>query len=319
MADDKTHPVLCICTGDLHLTERPPVARSCEADWLAVQAGYLKQLADLAYELNPSSITRPFVVYCGDIFDKYNPSPTLVNFAIQHLPKGYAIAGNHDLPFGRYDDLHRTAFYTLVKASVLTLLEPDKPIEHRMGFKPVRLHGFPHGHKLRPLVTPHDMLTEVAVVHAYVWTKNTGYPGVSPKARLTNLWQYTSGYDAVMSGDNHQGFTKTSDNVSWCNAGTFMRRKADEKGYKPCVGLLHADGGFTRHYLDVSKDEFVSDRELVELQQQGFDAEDFINQLAEMGDVTILFQEAVHRFFDANEVSEPVRRLTLQALEGKNK
>src|SRR4051812_16800052 len=76
--------VRLITCSDLHLREDTPLARK-EKDWYGVMARYLGQLGAVAYKF------RSPIVYAGDIFHRWNSSAELINFAITHLPMGYAI------------------------------------------------------------------------------------------------------------------------------------------------------------------------------------------------------------------------------------
>jgi predicted phosphodiesterase len=100
--------VKAIFVADLHLSLHPPIARSGEKDWLGVQAGYLNQLQVLA------SKHKAPIICAGDIFHTWNAPSELVNHTLSHIPIMGAIPGNHDLPLHNYEDMHRSAFYTLV-------------------------------------------------------------------------------------------------------------------------------------------------------------------------------------------------------------
>jgi DNA repair exonuclease SbcCD nuclease subunit len=62
---------LAVLVADLHLSLQQPACRADE-NWLAVQKRYLKQL----------SVIGLAVICAGDIFDRWNPSPELLVFAI---------------------------------------------------------------------------------------------------------------------------------------------------------------------------------------------------------------------------------------------
>ena len=289
--------VLC---SDIHLSHRPPVARSAEPDWYEAMRRPLRELASLA------SKHKAPVICAGDVGDRWNCPSELVNFALAELPQMYAVPGQHDLPMHSLDDLKRTSFWTLVKAGKIIPLSKDQPIEVE-GAWPVRLWGFPFGTKPIPLKDPHDLLLEVAVVHRYVWTKRTGYPGAPEKNRLKRFLGMVGGYDAVVVGDNHRGFLAGK----VLNCGAMMRRKMDEKDYTPSVGLLTADGKIVRHELDCSKDKFIKPSR----KETEPDMREFLRELDSLWDATIDFSEAVKRSLGEENMPEEVKRLILQSLE----
>ncbi len=301
-----------IVVGDLHLSHKAPLARSAEEDWLRTQRGYLEQLR--ALQLKHCCA----IAYCGDLFDggwqPHQCPPALINFALEHLPQGYAVPGNHDLPNHRLDEIKRSAFWTLVRAGKLFYLEPDRPLEIS-GFQPIRLHGFPLGHKVRPLASPNDFFLEVAVVHDYIWTRNTGYHDAPEEHRYKAFRSKVGGYDLAAFGDNHIPFE--INNV--VNVGSFMRRKADERDHHPSVGLVRTDGEVHRHHLDTSQDKFLEVESLIET-LSGIGAASFIEELTALGDSAISFADAIcEGILKRKKVPEEVKEIVRRALEGTDK
>ena len=309
----KDSSVVAVCCADLHLSHRAPVARSCEGDWLKIQAGYLQQLDKLCrrYEC-------PLII-AGDLFDRWNPPSELVNLALSYLPDDcYAVPGNHDLSSGGMEDIKKTAFWTLVKAGKITLLRTDRPIDLASA-NPLRLHGFGHKDELHPLEDPQDFFIEVAVVHQYVWASDSKHQMAREEALIGKVLKNLTGYNAAIFGDNHLHFAwrPTPRDECQChiwNCGAFMRRKSDEVELTPCIGLLHIDGSFTQHLLDVRKDKFLDPNELTTLIKDEH-VEDFIQELSELQDVAIDFGERVRQAVKG--VSPQIARLALKSLEGK--
>jgi len=295
--------LIAILMADLHLSHKAPAARSCEKDWYAVQRGYLRQVSRLQKRHSRDLTYQIPVVVAGDLFDRWNAPAELVNFALANLPKSiFAVPGNHDLPPGGWKDLKKTAFYTLVKANRITLLEPGKPMEMG-GRAPLRMHGFPSGFQVKPLENLHDMLVEIAVVHQYIWTKATGHPGADPEHRAKAMMPRLKGYDVACFGDNHTPLSVAGPTRIF-NPGTFMCRKSDERGITPSVGLLRSDNSIERFYLDVSGDRFV---DAADLQKTMIDYGEFMAELSQLGDVAISFADAILRRLDRDDVPEAVK------------
>lgn len=306
-------PVVAAVVGaDFHASDKPPAARSMETDWLKVQGGYWRQAHDLcdAYRV-------PFIG-AGDWFDDgwrhSRCSPALINMVLRNMPREcYGVPGQHDLINHRIDSLKKTAFWTLVEAGRLTYLESDKPVEVG-GAVPMRLWGFPWSTSIKPLTDPHDMVLEVAVVHAYIWIKGKGYDGADEKARLKELKKNMTGYDAVVIGDNHTSWEVSGKPYIW-NAGGFLRRRIDEKEHRPRLGLLMSDGTVKSHYLNVKKDRFSdtadSDNETDEVAA-------FVKSLKDLTDSALDFEGMVLRWLERKGSGEGVRRKVLEALgDGK--
>lgn len=312
---DHPRPVVAILCADLHLSHRAPVARSAHDDWYGVMSGYLQQLSEI------SQHGRLPVIIAGDIFDDgwraHGCPPTLINFALKYLPDNvYAVPGQHDLPHHRLEDLRKSAYWTLVKAGKITDIRPSRPIEVK-GCAPIRLHGFPWGVPVKPLRNPHDMLLEIAVVHDYLWSrsKNTGYPGAPEgklvKAHASNL----VGYSVAVYGDNHVPLDFVRDELCVFNSGGFMRRKSDEVGHSPSVGLLHSDGKVTRHYLDVSSDLFLDAKSSDVDCKDRVDVDSLIQSLDNAKDGVVSFTEVLERMLEVEGISDGVREAVMAAID----
>lgn len=306
--------VVALALADLHFTHTPPLARSYEKDWYGVMDGYIGQLNALQAKHN-----YPPVLCAGDVFDKPTAPPQLVNFLLHRLPQMYAVPGQHDLPFHVYKDLDKSSFQTLVHADRIKLLEPGKPWE--VGG--MRLHGFPFGFEVTPLKKPHSLCLEIAVVHSYIWTAGSSYPGAPKSARLGAWRKKLKGYDVAVFGDNHKGFLTPGDHpgdLSILNCGSFMRRKADEVGYKPAVGLIHADGSVTPHYLDTKQDVI---KQVEEDSIEGWDGTEralaFVQEVQEIHKEarTRSFPDLVKQCLRQVQPGPEVERLVLEAIAGE--
>jgi len=302
--------VRAILVSDIHLQAKPPVARSAEPDWFAAMARPLTEVADLAEQHDCP------VFYAGDIFDRWDARPEIVNFALAHLPDGYAIPGQHDLPYHDYQEIKRSAYWTLVEAAKLVNLVPAELTQGGasiLAWPDLIVYGFPWGHQPEP-IKPIKGTIQLAIVHGFIWQKGTGYPGASVEAKVGAYRERLQGYTAAAFGDNHKGFLADAGGVAVCNCGGLMRRHTDERDYQPGVGLLHADGSITRHYLDTTEDQFIETTEAEEVVEQVLDMSAFVTGLRELGaDDALDFLLAVERFLQGNEVSDRAQEIILAA------
>ena len=265
----------------------------------------------------------------GDIFDRsrkiadgWNASPELINFAIDCLPDMYAIPGQHDLPQHQYEDIHRSAYWTLVEAGKIKNILPNdiKIINNYLA-----VYGFPPGYKIERSKQNHNFDEDgfvIAVVHDYVWIKGSSYPD-APKDKSLQDRNNTHnkiydgklyGYDVIVYGDNHKGFSKRIGETIIFNCGTLMRRKSDEIDYKPQVGLLLSNGEVVPHYLDISQDKYIEKAADTEV-NDSLDMSEFFNELEKLGNSALDFKEAMKQFLHSGKTLTEVKQIILDAME----
>lgn len=305
---------IAILASDLHLSATPPPARAGEPDWYAAQRRPLQELQKLSLECDAP------IIYAGDIFDRWNSSPEVINFAIDNLPRGYSIYGNHDLPNHSPSELHRSAYAVLVKAKVLCdiggrLLLPDQGLH---------LFAFPWGSELKPCGDEWRAgYVRLAVVHRYIWTTGHSFPGATDATAIGTYRPLLSGYHAAVFGDNHKGFLAPAGfvvggSVVGCNiinTGGFMRRKSDEADYRPMVGLLLDDGTIEPYYLDQSRDVFEATTAVKQVETSD-EMTAFLQELAVVEQDSLDFREAVRRCLEVRPLTDSVRQRVLAALGG---
>lgn len=292
-----------VCTADWHLSHKPPACRSGEPDWMATQVGYLRQVRDIAGDLP--------VVCAGDVFDRHNPPTEVLNTFLMHSPKIYAVPGNHDLPSHRLADMERSGYFNCCLGKVIEDLDPDFPT-HLDGKATVRAWAFPWGKEPAPCPEPNDLTVEIAVVHKFVYPKGGGYPGAPEDGLLGRFAEVMTGYDVVITGDNHAAFTQRIGNTTFVNCGSLVRRTADQKDYKPAVWVVYDDNTVEPRYLDVSKDAFDDShlrRDRVSSEEVGRLA-DYLKGVRQD---TADFDEAVKRVVRDKSIKRSVRD-TLQEL-----
>lgn len=293
--------VIAVLCSDIHLSEKPPTARSAEPDWFAAQLRALDELRSVAEEYDVP------VVCAGDVFDAWKSNPSVINFALDNLPTMYACPGQHDLPNHSMEEIERSAYWTLVIAGVIK--DIDVPSEMK-GF--VLLHGFPWGKKIEPVERSAGWIN-LAVIHRYVYTRGRlAYPGAPKEQRLAVMAEQLAGYDAAVFGDNHSGFVAKAGDCNVINTGCLIRRKQDERDYRPQVGLLNDDGTITQYFLDTSQDKWADPVDVPV--GAGMDASEFLDDLKSLGADSLDFRAVVKQRLDANDADPAVRRLVQNAL-----
>jgi hypothetical protein len=303
--------VVAILLSDIHLSIRPPRARAGEPNWLAAMARPLKEVSLLAEEKECP------VICAGDIFDKWNSPPELINFAMKALPFMWAVPGQHDLPHHLYDKREKSAYWTLVEADVVKNLHPEtaQVVLVRDDYV-LHLHGFPWGYPVEhPQTFDYEDRTvfRVAVVHEYLWMKGHCYPGAPEENNVTGRKDF-KGYDVAVFGDNHKGFLTNRGKCQILNCGGFMRRNSDQQDYQPCIGILRPDGSVERIALDITADVLNHTQSTVPEVGPDQELTRFVEELEEFGGTVLDFPEAMKQALDRLKPDEQVREIIAEAM-----
>lgn len=304
--------VIAILCSDLHLSHKPPFARTPEKDWYEVMKRYLTQLKDLETKYNCP------VIIAGDLFDKWNSPPELINFAIEHLPTDvYAIPGQHDLPYHCYKDIMRSAYGTLVAAQRIGNI----PKDGTYITPKLMVHGFPWGEPVVPNPLVDQDGIHLAVVHAYIWLDDRNkYEGAHITANARHFRSKLKDYHVALFGDNHKGFLSMSRNKRChiVNTGTFIRRRTDEIDYEPRVALLYDDKTIKLHYLKTKGDKILHGARLVAYVDEVYsEMEDFVDELKHLSADPVTFTDSIRRWCDDHHINPNVRKILLESVEEK--
>lgn len=306
--------VIAIFLADIHLSLTPPVWRSAEDDWLEAQSRPLGEVKELQRKYKCP------VICAGDIFDRnkkisdgWNAPPELINYAIQYLPDDmYAIPGQHDLPNHQYSDIGRSAYWTLVEAGKITNIPPN--VLFNIGNR-FLVRGFPPGYEIEPCKENNWDFT-IAVVHDYIWTKESCYPDAPKGKNLRVVFKKLEGFDIAVYGDNHKGFVNDVIEPKIFNCGTLMRRKSDEVDYKPQVGLLLESGKVVPYRLDISEDKHITKaEEQVKSEIATLNMEEFFDDLEKLGKTSLDFTDAAKEFLHSHKVSNEAKQILFDAME----
>jgi predicted phosphodiesterase len=304
--------VVSIHCSDFHLWDVPPSYRENEPDWWAAMLRPIEQIKALQRKYHGVPI-----VFGGDLFDRWKPSPELINFALKHLPVMYGIAGNHDLPNHRLADIERSGYWTMVEAGRVIDLKYGSP--HPLNI--AVLHGFPFGTEIKSITNHALDGFNVAVVHAYIWKKNHGYMGASEDKRVGEWERKLGGFSHAFFGDNHNAFDYQGRDTWVVNTGCIMRRRRDESTYTPSVWLLWSDGEVSRKKLDCSEDVYTMVGDVEGGKRvvcRTLDPSDLIKSLKGLQQKNrIDFQATVTELMTTLGVSEEVRSKVMEAMEAE--
>ena len=225
------------------------------------------------------------ILDAGDLFDKrckINPSHWLLGWAIQNLPRPfYTIPGNHDLPGKSIDNYQNSAMAVLEGADVLSSVYNiwDKSIS-RLDFY---LEGFAWGQEL--MNAPDSLKNtpeykKVALIHAMVYEEFEPFPGCDGYS-AKEVMDLLPDFDLIVTGHNHQTFTREKGGRVLVNPGSLMRNDADQFDFKPSVFLWYAeDNSIERVFVPI--EEGVIGREHIDIKKEKENRLDaFVEKLGE--------------------------------------
>ena len=295
---------IALLVADMHLSSKCPGARA--DDWKKAQRRLLVKLTKTAKELSIP------VVVSGDIFDRSKEDPWVVSLAIRYMKqvKWYGIPGQHDLPSHAITRLEESSFYTLMEAGVLTY------VDGVMEFPKFHLYGQPFG--ADPVnadeVCYDSGKMKVLVGHKCVYEVPL-YPNAPEDGLVKSVLKGYKGFDVLVFGDNHKGFTNTYNKTLVVVPGTAMRRHRDDMDYKPRAWVLYDDATVTPVALPRKNDEFLE----ASLTDKDKKLTAFVESLGgEKVEVTLSFVHNLQCYLEgAGEVSKEVKEIVWDAVEGK--
>lgn len=303
--------LIAIAISDLHLSLLRPACRA-DKDWMQTQADYLDQVKTFKEELQEKECTPITLLCAGDIFDRWNASPELINFALDHLPDDMiCVPGQHDLPNHRMDQVHRSGYGVLVKAKKIRDIS-GQVTGNLGGFQ---VHGFGWGQPLTNSSNREGIekkLHQVALIHQYCWVSDRCYPGAPQEAHISSFKKQLEGFDVAVFGDNHIGFTAMLKRCNVLNTGGFIRRKSDEIGRTPSIGIIYEDGTVQLKKLDASIDEFQNKPE--DRPEVPLDLKSFMEGLEGLGEHGLNFIEAVENHLRREDVDPQTKKIILEVI-----
>lgn len=255
------------------------------------------------------------ILYPGDIIE-WHATPEDINFLIEHMPSGFAVRGNHDLPNHSHGEIHRSAYETLCRAGVLTDISDGREVQLAPN---VHLYGCPFGRRPEDIpirVSKFGHNVRILLIHAYVWAGNKCHPGAKPEDNIAE-WagRLLRRFDIGVFGDNHQAFGDRIGPVHIINPGVVIRRRYDERTIEPQIVTIRSDGTIQCANYPTNADVFIEAPAGVDAPFMDLNVDDFAECLRELGDCTLKFRDACRRFAQFNIKDDLVIRLMQQFLE----
>jgi len=289
--------VIAVACSDVHLSEKVPVARQGEKNWIEKQKEALQFVTGEAFNLDV-----PLII-AGDLFHKAKTVPVVETMAMKALSACHCllIPGQHDLPNHSYNNLHQSS-YGLIH-TFLSITQKEKELLFSLEL-------FPYDSDIRSKA-PKDKIS-VAVIHDLIWNKEPPYPGAPESGNVKELTKKMKGYTFIVCGDNHKGFVTKSKGTTIVNCGSLIRRSADQEDYIPCCYLLHEDGDVTSVPMPIKKDSFTRDHRDIENRKDSM-VESFVSRLQEI-EMDLSFENNLDRYCKKNKIREEVISLLKETI-----
>jgi predicted phosphodiesterase len=300
---------IAIAISDLHLSLLRPACRA-DKDWMILQAQYLNQVKELQRTFNP---IKPLPILCaGDIFDRWNTPPELINFALEYLPDGMVcVPGQHDLPNHRLDQVHRSGYGVLSRVGKIIDISGNQTWPFQKVAHDFWAIGSGWNEEIQTAPTNVKGL-KVALIHRYCWMENKCYPGAPVESNVSAFKKLLKGYQVAVFGDNHLSFTAQAGDCNVLNPGGFIRRKSDEMDRLSCVGIIYEDGTVKRRKLDTTDDVF---HDAVNARPElPMNLKEFIEGLEGLGEHGLNFIQAVENHLRGEDIDPQTKEFVLKAI-----
>lgn len=290
---DKIDLILC---ADLHLRETTPICRT--DDYMKAQQTKLEYIDELSTRYNAR------IVFAGDIFDHWKPSPALLSFALKYLPEyNLCVPGQHDLPNHSPELMSKSGFGVLQTAEKI---ENDVLFNNpffKYGHVTIR-----HGH-----IDNVDRHRTALVVHHMVWQTDPPFPGAVGNSGNSLLKKYPD-YDLIVTGDNHIPFVSEYEGRILVNPGSVMRSTIAQIDYKPRVYLYSAEQNKVwPEYLPIEKNVISVEHKCIkEAADQRIQS--FIENLKEMNSVSVSFEDNLRQYLEENKTTNTIQEKIWEAV-----
>lgn len=209
----------CIIAADAHIREDTPRCRT--DDYQAAQFRKLKFIGDLCRQNE-----CPLLI-AGDVLDFWKPSPWLLSQCLAVLPETIAVYGQHDLQAHNLEERSKTGLETLERSGrVLTLVRGHQRVVGSF----TNVYGYSYGETAQnPSLKP-GKRRNLLLWHVLTCETKQPFPGAEALTS-SSLERELSGYDWIITGDNHQQFQQGR----VLNPGSMMRMTADQQDFRPAV------------------------------------------------------------------------------------
>ena len=302
----KKYFILC---ADLHIRDDQP---RCRTDrFKKTLWKKFKFLKNKQKELNNCPI-----IVAGDIFHHWKATPHLINKCLKRLPNNmWCIAGNHDLPHHNIDQIERSALQTLVRAKKIQLITGKYMFN--IGKQIYHFYGYHYGQD--PInVKKEKGVIKIAIVHRLIIQDGDDLWRQASAKSAKELIKNTSGYDLILTGDNHKTFTVTTKKTRLVNPGSFTRQTAAQMQHKPCFYVWESTTNEIEKIVLPHDKNAISRKHLKREQERNERMQVFVDELNEIYEIGLNYKDNLEKYFESNKENKQVKKMVWQSIEGDN-
>jgi DNA repair exonuclease SbcCD nuclease subunit len=294
-----------IFLSDMHLTLKRPKART--DDFVSALITKVLFINEVQRQLNVP------ILVPGDIFDEPQVPQGLEAWAISNLSKKMImIPGQHDLPNHLLELFNKSSLAVLEAAGFTVLSHLKRPLI----VDDFEIHCFPYGVKptncTKELKPP--LKRRLALAHFFTYKGNTPWPGCeAPTAK--QLLRQLSGFDIIVTGDNHKPFVEEYEGRILVNPGSIMRLKADQEFHQPRIYVWNSNTNEVQR-LNLPINQDVITREHLDKEEENqSNLSSFISTLHGEKDICRKFEDNLKIFFDKKRIHKKVQDEVWEAVD----
>ena len=261
---------------DMHLNQRGKAPKRRQDDYHLTQQKKMHFIVDVATTTNCDYIVSP-----GDIFDSDKANDHTKQFWIRWIKKYcpipiLAVFGQHDMRWHN-KEVSNTPLMVLDASETLVLMS-SKGYEIGEGIK---VYGANWGD---PIPEPDETRINILVTHRMIIQDKKVWDGQG-SFDLSYKLLYDSGFDLIISGDNHEKFTWSKDGKHLINAGSLMRSRKTQRHHEPAVFVWDSDENTIQEFLIPIQtfDEVMNMEEIAKEEEDDRNMGVFIEKIKEGG------------------------------------
>ncbi len=275
-----------ILTADWHLRGERPRARLDE-DWIE------QQRKDIAFVINLANREKANLIIAGDIFHTPRVATEILYMTMKELDRlegiAYVLAGNHDLPYHSYDNVHKSSIGVLMRHHKIVELNGTELNSFDT------LIGYPFG-------LDEPGVCDIRVLHRLVFPDAESRPIEGIGDTANGILEEFPDSKFIVTGDYHHHFVRLDEDRALINPGCLNIQASDTIGYKPVVYLLDTK---TNKYESIEipqpEDGFVTNEYIVESRERDERITAFIEAVSRGQGVSLSFTDNVDKKINSLE------------------
>jgi len=290
---------LALLAADWHWREDQPQCRT--DDFMQTQIKKALFVKDICEKHD-----IPLLI-AGDVFDFWKPSPELLSIVLRSMPYFICIPGQHDLPRHNIDLFHKSGLSVMMesrKAHVILMQGEERHLEDFTVF------GYPYGEYPKARRRRRNEKPSICMLHTQISDRQRMFETRNAYDVLEEL----TGYDLILSGDNHAQFFVEENNRILLNPGSITRQDADQIEHQPRVYLWYPNN--TIEAIDIPVDFTVVVRTHIELQKEKDDRiDEYIDCMKAGYSVKLNFKGNLKEHMSINKTEDDVKSIVWEWFE----